>query len=313
MAVMNTHVSASFSDHIHSVLKKQFLDILRSELMIANAGVKETHPQHMGNTGKWNRWADLSVDTSADALTEGVTPDGDTLTSASVSYELVQYGKYVTIADFFQMKAINDTKMDAVDILGRWGAALIERLAVAELQSGGTQRYTNPGSNSTKAAVQSGSDIIQSSDLLLVTEAMRVANVRPYANGKYRGYLNPRMEMDLLAESDANDFIILASNAGENKAESARIGTAYGLELFSTTEVIADSISTNTYGNIFLGDRAFASIDMASAGLEIITKGFGEAGTADPLNQRATVGCKFVYDAKVLQQSRAQILWAYSA
>ncbi len=37
----------------------------------------------------------------------------------------------------------------------------------------------------------------------------------------------------------------------------------------------------------------------------------GSAGTEDPIDQRATIGYKYSYAAKVLEAARVQVLWAY--
>lgn len=57
------------------------------------------------------------------------------------------------------------------------------------------------------------------------------------------------------------------------------------------------------YGCIFLGRDAYGIVDIEGQGIETIVKGMGSAGTADPLNQRSTIGWKILaYAAKILQQ-----------
>ena len=44
--------------------------------------------------------------------------------------------------------------------------------------------------------------------------------------------------------------------------------------------------------NLFIGNDAYGTVEIEGGGLETIIKQKGSAGTADPLNQRATAGWK---------------------
>ena len=48
----------------------------------------------------------------------------------------------------------------------------------------------------------------------------------------------------------------------------------------------------DVYATLVLGDNAYGTTELTGGGLEHIVKQLGSAGTADPLNQRATVGWK---------------------
>ena len=58
------------------------------------------------------------------------------------------------------------------------------------------------------------------------------------------------------------------------------------------------------YACLFLGKDAYGVVDPAGAGMEMIVKQKGSAGTSDPLNQRSTVGWKCNHAAKILYQER---------
>ncbi|MBQ2757366.1 MAG: N4-gp56 family major capsid protein, partial [Clostridia bacterium] len=48
----------------------------------------------------------------------------------------------------------------------------------------------------------------------------------------------------------------------------------------------------DVYATLVLGDNAYGTTELTGGGLQHIVKQLGSAGTADPLNQRATVGWK---------------------
>ena len=53
------------------------------------------------------------------------------------------------------------------------------------------------------------------------------------------------------------------------------------------------------YGCLFLGKGAYGVVDL-SEGTEVIVKPRGSSGTADPLDQRSSVGWKGVHAAAIL-------------
>lgn len=54
------------------------------------------------------------------------------------------------------------------------------------------------------------------------------------------------------------------------------------------------------YGCLFLGKEAYGVVDVSGGGMEMIIKQKGSAGSADPLDQRSTVGWKAISAAKIL-------------
>ena len=56
----------------------------------------------------------------------------------------------------------------------------------------------------------------------------------------------------------------------------------------------------DVYATIVLGENAYGTTEVEGGGLQHIVKQLGSAGTADPLNQRATAGWKATKVAKRL-------------
>lgn len=56
------------------------------------------------------------------------------------------------------------------------------------------------------------------------------------------------------------------------------------------------------YGCLFLGRDAYGVTEITGGGLKTIIKPLGSGGTADPLDQRATIGWKATKTAKILQE-----------
>ena len=57
------------------------------------------------------------------------------------------------------------------------------------------------------------------------------------------------------------------------------------------------------FGCLFIANGAYGVTEVTGGGLQTIIKQLGSAGTADPLNQRSTVGWKAMQTAEILQQA----------
>ena len=90
------------------------------------------------------------------------------------------------------------------------------------------------------------------------------------------------------------------SEAGDNYLFFDRQLVAGGIGTTDMTTTAQDILypgeaglaGRDVYATLVLGDNAYGTTELAGGGLEHIVKQLGSAGTADPLNQRATVGWK---------------------
>ena len=268
MPNLNTHVRSDFTDHILLFLEKRFLERLVKELHIVPLGMPKTHGRNQGLDVKFNRFDNPVADIVA--LTDGVSPDGSTLTSVTVTATLQQFGNFVAVSDQLQLAAINDTMKDAADLLAYQAALSLDSLARNELDTNGTQRFADSANNSSRADVEAGTDRIRSDELRELLKNFRVNDVPTYADGLYRGVIHPFMEFDLISESATNSFVVLAANTMNKVQEVGEIGVAYGIKLLRSSNIRADVTSTNTYGNIFLGRNAFGTIWLVKNQVEMI-------------------------------------------
>ena len=62
----------------------------------------------------------------------------------------------------------------------------------------------------------------------------------------------------------------------------------------------AGAAGRNVYSTLIIAENAYGVTDVEGGGLEHIVKQVGSAGTADPLNQRATCGWKGMFTAEIL-------------
>lgn len=76
------------------------------------------------------------------------------------------------------------------------------------------------------------------------------------------------------------------------------IGEIAGVRFVQTTE--AKIYSGGVFGTLVMGDGAYGVTEVTGGGLQTIVKQKGSAGTADPLDQRSSVGWKAIKTAELL-------------
>lgn len=93
-------------------------------------------------------------------------------------------------------------------------------------------------------------------------------------------------------------------------------GTDFG-EIANDEDVeIAASVGGAVFSTLFIADGAYGVTEVTGGGLQTIIKQLGSAGTADPLNQRSSVGWKFIKTAEILVEAymvRAESCSEFSA
>lgn len=110
-------------------------------LVIEKFGQAKSLPANSTKVMKFRRYNALP--TTPNALTEGVTPTGQTLTVTDVTATLTQYGDKVTITDVILDTHEDPTLNEAVALLGEQAAQMIEKMRFGVLKAGTNVLYAN--------------------------------------------------------------------------------------------------------------------------------------------------------------------------
>lgn len=107
----------------------------------------------------------------------------------------------------------------------------------------------------------------------------------------------------ILIGTTANEVVsALAGSAGSATLTVKTAATATASTVIYPGEGGAGNVAV--YGTIFMGKDAYGIVEPSAESLEVIVKQRGSAGTADPLDQRSTIGWKASHAAKILYQER---------
>lgn len=110
-------------------------------LVLEKFGQAKALPDNSSKTMKFRRYTALP--TNPVALTEGVTPTGQTLAAVDVTANLVQYGDKITITDVILDTHEDPVLNESVNLLGEQSAQMIEKMRYGILKAGTSVQYAN--------------------------------------------------------------------------------------------------------------------------------------------------------------------------
>ena len=115
-----------------------------------------------------------------------------------------------------------------------------------------------------------------------------------------------------IADTDLEDdlegvagFKSMANYAAQQGVDEAEWGSTGNVRWLTTTQ---GYVTGGVYSCPVIAKRAYGTVDINGGNAQAIIKGFGSAGTADPLNQRATVGWKMWQVARILNDLFIHVL-----
>jgi N4-gp56 family major capsid protein len=250
-------------------------------------GQKHPIPKNGGKTIEFRKYSPLPK--LLTALTEGVTPDGQSLSVSTITASVAQYGGYVTLSDMLLLTAVDNNLMQATKLLGNQAGATLDTITREVLVGGTNVIYS--GGKSARSAL-GASDVLTMDDIKKAVRALKNQNAEKIGNS-FVAIIHPDVAYDLTNDPKWEAVKTYCEPSDWYEGEIGRIA---GVRFVETTEAKifagAGASSQSVYATLVLGDNAYGVTEIEGGGLEHIVKQLGSAGTADALNQRATVGWK---------------------
>ena len=380
--VTNATTSSDLTVEMKTFYNKVLLQNVEPELVHDQFGQKRNIPRNGGKIIEFRKFKQLPK--ALTPLTEGVTPDGQSMKASNITAEVSQYGGFVRLTDVLQTTTIDNIIVEATQEIASQAGRTLDTVTREELNGGTNVLYA--AYNGTRAT---GRKALTKQHILTVDDVKRAATILKTQNtakidGWYVGIINPAVSYDLTNDSKWEDahkytdpsniyygeigriFGVRFAETTEAKVWNAPDLTSEDRELTNKTEI---SVSTTTvavkeaisaddatalagrevyiggyankivsaaagaagsasltvetaisslavdakvvpgevtatgdavYSTLVLGANAYGVTELEGLGLEHIVKQLGSGGTADPLNQRSTVGWKATKVAKRL-------------
>lgn len=270
------------------------LDEAQAALVHDQFAQKRPIPMNGGKTIEFRKFASLPKATTP--LTEGVTPDGKSLNVTAVTATVAQYGDYITQSDVLELTSIDNTIVEATKILGRQAGLTLDTVTRNVLQSGTNVTYC-PKSSGDEVTSRAGLDATCQLTVKVVQQV--VAKLKgqnaPTINGKYVAIIHPYVAYSLMRDPE---WIDAHKYAQPDNLFTGEIGEIAGVRFVETTE--AKVYDGGVFGTLIMGANAYGVTEITGGGLQTIIKQKGSAGTADPLDQRSSIGWKAIKTAELL-------------
>ncbi len=291
----NTTGASGMSAEMKTFYEKRLIDQAEPALVHDQFGDPYPIPANGGKNIEFRKYDSLPKATTP--LTEGVTPDGQTMNVSTVTAEVKQYGGWVPITDTLQLTAIDNNIVQATKIIASQAGRTLDTI-VRDVLAGGTNVIYAPkiGEGGAETPVTSRATLDATCQLTsdLIARAatqLKAMNADPIGTS-FVGIIHPYVAYELRRDPD---WIDVHKYAQPDEIYNGEIGTLHGVRFVETSEAkiwkgTGCPAGLAVFSTLILGAHAYGSTEIEGGGLEHIVKqlGYGD----DPLNQRASVGWK---------------------
>lgn len=272
-------------------------------------------PRKAGTTTiKFRRYGSLAAATTP--LNEGITPVGSSLSVTDITATVLQYGDFITITDVLDYQTQDPVLMEAAEILGDQMGDTLDQLTRDIITAGSNVYYAGTG-HTARVEVAAGELITE----LLVKKAVRLLKnskarrmtkmvdaTSGYGttplNASYIGIVHPNTTFDLKAISTFTPIEKYASTASVMEGEVGKLDEVRFIETPNAKVFTGlGAAGIDVYATLIFGSDAYGTTRISGEAMKNIVKPLGSAGTADPLDQRATSGWKATFTAKILNDA----------
>lgn len=254
-------------------------------------------PKNGGKKIEFRKFASLPKATTP--LTEGVTPDGKSLSVTAIEAEVSQYGDYVVYSDMLDLTAIDPVVTEGVKVIGNQAGLTLDTITRNIMQSG-TNVFYCPKEDGTEVTSRAGLDKtckLTAKMVKKVAAFLKKVNA-PKIDGSYVAIIHPFVAYDL--QNDPEWIEAHKYTTAENIFEG-ELGKIGGVRFVESSE--AKIYDGGIFGSLFLGANAYGVTEIEGGGLKTIIKQLGSSGVADALDQRASIGWKATKTAEILLEA----------
>lgn len=262
------------------------------------------------STVKFRRYASLTAQTTP--LAEGITPSGSALSVTDITVTVSQYGDYVTVSDVLTYESQDAVLMEAAELLGEQAADTIDQITRDVLVSGTNVYYGGDattrlelaaGDNITLTLIKKATRLLKNGNAKKITRMVNPStgyNTEPIP-ASFIGIVHGDTAYDLEGLSGWTPVEKYSSQATVMEDEIGKVGQVRFLES-SNAKIFQNAGASNEeiYVTLIMGANAYGTTRISGEALKNIVKPLGSAGSADPLDQRATSGWKATFAAKIL-------------
>lgn len=284
-------------DHpVNIVFQKKFLKVLEGRLVYDKFAQKASMPQHMGDTYKWRRYAELAVATTPLDEVQDPAPVLPEKTDLSVSIR--QYGAWLKTAAWRNMTGLTQDNTAMTKRLTRQSARTLDTLA-KNVTAGGA-------SNTTCTNGDAAADRLNHTDIRVVIKNLmtenaemmtsRVAGSTQVGTSPVRDAFIVICHTDLVMDiEDVAGFLPVSRYPKGAAIYPGEVGMIGNSRWICTTEGYSTG---GFYYCLFLAEDAFGTVRIKGGDRPLIYHSPKDVGS--PLEMYGTLGWKLNYSCRIL-------------
>ena len=212
-----------------------------------------------------------------------------------------QYGDYTILTDKVQLVTEDNVIKEATDVLGEQGGQSIDQVTRDVMVAGTAVRYAN-----AVAARVNVASVILEADLKSAIKTLKGQNAKMFTTtltGSVKVGTAPiRKAYVAINHTDTTEtlegitgFKGTEEYASQTLVDMNECGAYKNIRFVETTHgkvfAGAGAAAVDVYATLVMGKDAYGTVSLrGQKNIQTIIKPLGSAGTADPLNQRASVG-----------------------
>jgi N4-gp56 family major capsid protein len=296
---------------VRTYFDRMLLTLARPYFIYDLFAQKRQIPLNSGDQMVFARYGTLSAATIP--LTDGQTPSGSQLSRTDFKAAISWYGDYVTISDQVQFVVQDRVLNEATKVLSLQLGLTIDTLIRDMMVSTASTIVASHGLNGTVPTEITDTDIQTAIIALRQGNARLMTNPLPGENkfgtapvrSSYWGFMSVDLQDDL---ERVSSFISCANYPNPMNALEAEWGSTRNARWLLNTNGFSGGasvggVSRPIYSSFLLGQEAYGVVRLGAKEAEFIVKPLGASGTADPLNQRGTVGYKYPFATRILNDN----------
>lgn len=188
---------STFSSNAQTYIAAQTLKRIKRDVVVYNLGKKEKLPNRYSKTFQYTRFEKLDLPYAA--LTEGTTPDNSSMSIATVSCVMDQWGSYINLTDVAVITAKHPALQAGIELLGEQASETIDRECIKLLMS--NTNVTYGGAGATSRVSLDATDVMSTATVKSAVAGLRNQGAHGSNGRLFIGLIDPSVEMDLLGDS----------------------------------------------------------------------------------------------------------------
>ena len=294
---IRTQASGLANEKIDNNVLLRALAYSMDDHVLYNLGEKQSVKRNAGtNKVQWRGYKPLPVADNRHIITEGVNPDGMKVGARTVSGTVAVYGAYLEVTRQVETYNLDKLLVEYGPLIVNHAAETLELITRDAIEEDGGVYYVVPAGTATPSEDAITADNILTLDVCrLVANQMKVSRRRGHAkagNARYIVVTSVEGMQDLLDDENLLKRAMVPGNTNkpvmDNGLESYDVYNLRFIE-YNYPVITENESDVPVYHTYVFGEKAYAVMDLASAGIEMKRFGF-EAKRGDNLGQIASIG-----------------------